>query len=84
MIGSNKTFFILLGLYMTLLSGCAATTSKPWSTDDIINGNVTTTVSGNSTSYGNQAICNQYKMKCGSRYKEWIQGGEIACTCDID
>ncbi len=84
MINSNKTYLILLGFYMTLLSGCAATATKPWSTDDIVNGSITTAVTGNSTSYGNQAMCSQYKKKCGSRYREWIQDGEIACSCVID
>jgi hypothetical protein len=84
MIVNNKTYLILLGLYMTLMSGCATTASKSWSTDDIVNGGITTTVTGNSTSYGNQATCNHYKMKCGSRYREWLKDGEIACSCVID
>jgi len=84
MLLTNKTNLILLGFYMSLLSGCASTNSKAWSTDDIVNGSTPTAVTGISTSYGNQAMCNQYKTKCGSRYREWFKGGEIACSCALD
>jgi len=84
MVAGNKTYFTLLALSITFLSGCAALDIKPWSAGDIVDGVMTTTVTGNSTSYGNEATCNHYKMKCASRYREWVKDGEIACSCVDD
>lgn len=66
------------------LSSCSALDVKPWSTQDIINGGGSSTITGNTTSYGNQATCNQYKRQCGTSYREWTVDGEIACSCVID
>ena len=84
MVAGNKTYFILLVFSITFLSGCAALDIKPWSGGDIVDGIITTTVTGNTTSYGNEATCNYYKMKCDSGYREWIKDGEIACSCVVD
>ena len=84
MVTGSKIYFILHVFSIFLLSGCTALDIKPWSADDIIDGIITTTITGDNTSYGNEATCNHYKMKCGSGYREWIKDGEIACSCAVD
>jgi hypothetical protein len=61
-------------------SGCATLDLQPWSTGDIVDGVITSIVSGKPTSYGNKATCNQYKMIGGSTYREWKKDGKIACS----
>jgi len=73
-------YFFLLSL-LVFLSGCAALDLKPWSSEDIIHGIITTAISGDQTSYGNESTCNNYKMTCGGGYREWISDGKIACSC---
>lgn len=84
MVTGNKAYFILLAFSIILLSGCTALDLKPWSSEDIIDGITTSAITGDSTSYGNEATCNHYKMKSGSGYREWVKDGEIACSCIVD
>jgi hypothetical protein len=69
---------------ITLLSSCTALDIKPWSSADIIDGIITTAITGEQTSYSNEATCNHYKMKCGSGYREWVKDGEISCSCSSE
>ncbi len=80
----SQLTFCSVSLLVSLLYGCSSHDTKPWTSEDIINGSTSPGIIGSSTSYGNQAICNQYKAQCGSKYKEWTTNGEIACACDID
>ena len=69
---------------LVFLSSCSTLDIKPWSSADIIDGIITTAITGDQTSYGNGAACNHYKMKCGSGYREWVKDGEIACSCSSE
>lgn len=65
---------------MLALSGCSTLDLKPWSTEEFVDGVISTAISGKQTSYGNEATCNHYKMIGGSSYREWVKDGEIACS----
>ncbi len=66
-IKSSALFFVV-----TMLSGCAALDIKPWSSEDFIDATISSVITGNDTSYGNGAACNQMKMVCKGRYREWL------------
>lgn len=72
-----KFVFVIL----TLLTSCSALDLRPWSSEDIIDGVISSAITGNKTSYGNEATCNHFKMICGSGYREWVSAGKIACSC---
>jgi hypothetical protein len=67
---------------MLSLTSCAALDIKPWSAEGIVDGIITTAITGKNTSYGNKARCNHYKMVGGSTYREWTKDGEIACSME--
>ena len=62
------------------LSSCAALDIKPWSAEGVVDGFITSLITGKTTSYGNKATCNHFKMVGGSTYREWTKDGEIACS----
>ena len=70
----------LLALFVASLSGCSTLDIQPWSSEEIIDGVISSALTGRKTAYGNQATCNHYKMVGGSSYREWKQDGEIACS----
>jgi len=77
LINKSKLFFLLF-----LVSGCSALDIKPWSAEDILDGIFTSVITGNETSYGNEAQCNHLKATCGSGYRVWVQNdGKLACSC---
>ena len=67
--------FIVLGH-----SGCSTLNIRPWSSEEVIDGVISSVISGRQTSYGNDARCNHYKMIGGSSYREWTKDGKIACS----
>ena len=62
------------------LSGCTTLDIQPWSSEEILDGVVSSVISGRQTSYGNEATCNRYKSIGGSSYRQWIKDGKIACS----
>jgi hypothetical protein len=77
----NKIKYSSLLFLLVFLSGCTTLDFKPWSSEDIIDGIITTAITGEQTLYGNESRCNHYKMVCGTGYQEWISDGKIACSC---
>lgn len=75
-----KTKYISIFFLVLAFSGCTALNLKPWSTEDIIDGVITSAITGKQTSFGNNAQCNYFKMVGGASYREWIKDGEIACS----
>jgi len=75
-----KRKFSLLLPIMISITGCTALDIKPWSSEEVIDGVISSVISGRQTSYGNEATCNHYKMIGGSSYREWIKDGKIACS----
>ena len=62
------------------LSSCATLDIQPWSAEKTVDAFITTLITGKTTSYGNKATCNHYKMVHGATYREWTKDGEIACS----
>jgi hypothetical protein len=77
----NKIKYLFLLSLLVFLSGCAALDLKPWSSEDIIDGIITTAITEDRTSYGNKSSCNHYNMTCGAGYREWTLDGKTACSC---
>lgn len=71
-------------LFIMSITSCSMLDIQPWSSEEIVDGIITTAITGDNTSYGNEATCNHYKMKCGSGYREWVKDGKIACSCRED
>jgi hypothetical protein len=77
LINMKCTSFMLISL---VLSGCTALDIQSWSSGEIVDGVISSAISGRQTSYGNEATCNRYKAIGGSSYRQWIKDGEIACS----
>ena len=71
---------ISLLFFVLVLSSCSTLDIKPWSSEEVIDGVISSVISGRQTSYGNEARCNHYKMISGSSYREWTKDGKIACS----
>jgi len=79
-IGLFNMKHISLAYFALVLSGCSTLDLKPWSAENVIDGVISSLISGRQTSYGNEASCNHYKMIGGSSYREWTKDGKIACS----
>ena len=62
------------------LSSCATLDIQQWSAEKTVDAFITTLITGKTTSYGNKATCNHFKMVGASTYREWTKDGEIACS----
>ncbi len=69
----RRCAFVIL---FSLFAGCSSSSFEN-RTKSVLG----TAITGNKISYGNTAECAMIRSQCKGQYQQWVQNGEIACSC---